>query len=104
MERNFWKSIAYALLLVGVLAFVIAWLPYLLAGLVVALALLLLVGLALRWWLRRKWRQLVKAMEAEAQSQHFQQPGPQTRPFSASEGPVIHVQAEEVRTPSETES
>ncbi len=96
-------QITYAFALLMALAFVVYYLPYLLVGFLVVLAILAVMALAGWFIFKRKYGALLKvSMNPEqfmGNSSPFQNAQRGTRaqePLDTSEGPVIQVKAEEV--------
>lgn len=109
-------QITYAFALLMALAFLVYYLPYLLVGFLIVLAVLAVVALVGWFIFKRKYGALLKmSMNPEA---FMQQGGPQQNPFSRqqnsgrmgwadseadafsegpAEGPVIQVKAEEIQ-------
>lgn len=95
-------QITYAFALFMALAFVMYYLPYLLIGFLVVLAILSVMALVGWFVFKRKYGALLKVsmnpeqfMGGQSPFQNTQRTRPQ-QPLDESEGPVIQVKAEEV--------
>lgn len=84
------------LVLLGLLLYA----PYLLAALGIALVLLMLVLGAAFWWFRRRWRRIL----AQADQAFERAAEKASASASAADGPVVYVQAQEVRHPGQNDS
>lgn len=93
---------------------IILWMPWLVAGALGLMALVVLAALVAWFWFGRRLRKMVKEVEKEMQSQmqnsaaagnsqrlssepDFGNSAPYRQdPFQREQGPVIHIQPEEV--------
>lgn len=97
MQRSFLQELTSAFVLVLFLSFCLYFFPYLLKGLLLIAVLFLIFGLLGFWYLRRKMKQALRNLEKQAEQAQQQSQRQAPRRGPDGQGPIVHVQAEEIQ-------